>query len=94
MVINIEQTRQDKGLYGWSLVRSATRVPMFASQREIRADPDIIALVELDMQRKRIRLVLAREAIRERLRELERSRDHHGKCQSVGDVPDRRRFDK
>ena len=44
---------------------------MFASQREKRADPQIIAIVELDMQKLRVRIVLARDAIRERLRELE-----------------------
>ena len=44
---------------------------MFASQREKRADPQIIAIVELDLQKLRVRIVLAREAIRERLQELE-----------------------
>lgn len=44
---------------------------MFASQREKCADDQIIAIVELDMQKLRVRIVLAREAIRERLRELE-----------------------
>lgn len=44
---------------------------MFTSQREKWADHHIIALVELDMQRRRVRLVLEREAIGERLRELE-----------------------
>jgi len=51
---------------------------MFASQREESADPHIIALVELDMQKMRLRIVLAREAIRERIRELEHSRNHLG----------------
>ena len=67
---------------------------MLTSPREKRADPDIIALVELDMQRMRIRLVLARETIRERLRELEHSWNHHGERQSIGDVGDSCRFDK
>jgi hypothetical protein len=47
---------------------------MFGSQREKWADPQdpqIIALVELDMKKMRVRIVLAREAIKERLRELE-----------------------
>ena len=34
-------------------------------------DPLIIALVELDMQRMRVHVVLSREAIRERLQQLE-----------------------
>lgn len=51
---------------------------MFTSQCEEWEDPHIIALVELDMQKMRVRIVLAREAIRERLRELEHPRDHHG----------------
>jgi hypothetical protein len=44
---------------------------MSTSQREKWEIPCIIALVELDMQKMRVRIVLAREAIRERLRELE-----------------------
>jgi hypothetical protein len=44
---------------------------MFTSQREQWAQPQIIAIVELDMQKMRVRIVLAREAIRQRLRELE-----------------------
>lgn len=44
---------------------------MFVSQPEKWADPYIIAVVELDVQKMRVRIVLAREAIRERLRELE-----------------------
>jgi len=49
---------------------------MFTSQREKWADdPDIVAMVELDMQKMRVRIVLAREAIRERLRELEQPTD-------------------
>jgi len=49
---------------------------MFSSRREEWADSHIIALVELDLQKMRVRFVLAREAIRERLRELEDPRDH------------------
>ena len=44
---------------------------MFSSQHEKWADRHIIALVELDMQEMRVRIILAREAIRERMRELE-----------------------
>jgi hypothetical protein len=44
---------------------------MVTSQREGWAAPHIIALVELDLQKMRVRIVLARGAIRERLRELE-----------------------
>jgi uncharacterized OB-fold protein len=50
---------------------------MSTSQREKWEDPHIIALVELDMQKMRVRIVLAREAIRERMRELEHPSDHH-----------------
>jgi hypothetical protein len=45
--------------------------PVFSSQREIPADSDILALVELDIKRMRLRIFLARQAIRERLRELD-----------------------
>ena len=51
---------------------------MFISQPEESADSHIIALVELDMQKMRFRAVLAREAITERIRELEHSKNHHG----------------
>jgi len=44
---------------------------MFASPRE-RAEPQIIALVELDLQKMRVRIVLEQEAIRERMLELRR----------------------
>jgi hypothetical protein len=44
---------------------------MFAGQRKKTEEPRIIAIVELDMQKMRVRIVLAREAIKERLRELE-----------------------
>jgi len=44
---------------------------VFSSQLEIPADSDILALVELDMKRMRLRIFLARQAIRERLRELD-----------------------
>ena len=44
---------------------------MFTSKREKRAESQIVALVELDMQKMRMDIVLSPEAIRERLRELE-----------------------
>jgi len=40
------------------------------------------------MQKMRVRIVLAREAIRERLRELEHPRDHHGEGQGIEHEPD------
>jgi hypothetical protein len=51
---------------------------MSTSQREkCEEDAHIIALVELDLQKMRVRIILAREAIRERLRELEYPTNHH-----------------
>jgi hypothetical protein len=44
---------------------------MFSSQHERWEDPNIIALVELDVQKMRVHILLNREAIRERLRELD-----------------------
>ena len=44
--------------------------PMFASKREKWAGPQIVALVELDIHKMRVHIVLSPEAIRERLREL------------------------
>jgi hypothetical protein len=67
---------------------------MLVSQCEKRADPDIIALVELDMQKMRVRIVLAREAIRVRIRELEHFAGLHGKRQGIEDVPDGCRLEK
>jgi len=61
---------------------------MFTRQRENWAEPDIVALVELDMRKMRLRFVLAREAIRERMRELEHPGDHHGERQGLEDAPD------
>jgi hypothetical protein len=58
---------------------------MFTGNEKIGPERDIIALVELDIQTMRVRFVLAREAIKERMRELEHTGDHHGKHQ---DVPD------
>jgi hypothetical protein len=50
---------------------------MFTSQHEEWANPRIVALVELDMREMRLRIVLARKAIRERMLELEHSSDDH-----------------
>ena len=50
---------------------------MSTRQRETWEDFRIIAVVELDMQKMRLRIVLARDAIRERLRELEHPADQH-----------------
>jgi hypothetical protein len=69
-VINIEQIPQDACLYICGFLRvQATR--MFSGQYEKWDDPHIIALVELDVQKMRVHIVLKREAMRERLRELE-----------------------
>ncbi len=70
-MINIEQIRQDGCLYHWRFLRVQVN-PVVASRHEKRQDPHIIALVELDVQKMRVHIVLKREAIRERLRELER----------------------
>ncbi len=51
---------------------------MVNSPREERTCVRIIALVELDLQKMRVRIVLARDTIRERLRELEHASGHHG----------------
>jgi hypothetical protein len=60
---------------------------MFTSQRKEREDPQIIAIVELDMQKLRLQIVWAREAIRERLRELGHPGDHHGEGLDFEDAP-------
>jgi hypothetical protein len=43
---------------------------MFHRQTEDWVDSEVLAIVEVDVTRVRLRIVLAREAIRERLREL------------------------
>ena len=53
---------------------------MFSSQREeLVAAPHVIALVEFDMRKMRVRLLFAHEAIRERMQELEHPMDHLAK---------------
>jgi hypothetical protein len=56
---------------------------MFSGQREQWAEPQIIAIVELDTQKMRVRIVLAREAIRQRLRELEHLTARQGETQGI-----------
>jgi hypothetical protein len=56
---------------------------MFSSRREKWAAPEIVALVELDLQKMRLRLIWAREAIRERLQELEVPGDHRGSLKAT-----------
>jgi len=51
---------------------------MFTGQLEKCAEPHIIALVELDMQKMRVRFALARETIRERMQELEHPKVNYG----------------
>jgi hypothetical protein len=46
---------------------------MFTGQPEKKSDIHIVALVELDMQKMRVHIVLSRGAIRERLQEMEYS---------------------
>jgi hypothetical protein len=68
--------------------------PMFSSQREDQADSEIVALVELDMKKLRVRIVLRPEAIRERLRDLEDPVDYHAERQRVEDTTDKSALDK
>ena len=56
---------------------------MFTSQCEEWAEPQIIAIVELDTQKMRVRIVLAREAIRQRLHELQHLTARQGEPQGV-----------
>jgi hypothetical protein len=67
---------------------------MFASRRENQAVPEIIALVELDVQKMRVRFVLAREAIRVRLRELEYAGNHQEKFLNTVGMTDNCRLEK
>lgn len=66
---------------------------MFASRRE-NPVPEIVALVELDVQKMRVRFVLAREAIRVRLRELEHAGNHQEKFQNTVGMVDNWRLEK
>ena len=56
---------------------------MFSSQSEQWGEPQIIAIVELDTQKMRVRIVLAREAIRQRLQELEHLTARQGEPQGI-----------
>jgi hypothetical protein len=51
---------------------------MFTGKREKWAESQIVALVELDMQKMRMDIVLSPKAIRERLRELEHPQELQG----------------
>jgi hypothetical protein len=53
----------------------AANLSTFSSQPEKCAEPQIIALVELDMQKMRVRFALAPETIRERMQELEHPKE-------------------
>ena len=53
------------------LSRKCEASRMFSGQHERWEDPNIIALVELDVQKMRVHILLNREAIGERLRELD-----------------------
>ena len=59
-----------------ALLELRARVPMFSSPREACESLNIIALVELDWRKLRVRFLLERRAIRERMRELEHPSDH------------------
>ena len=71
-MFNVEQTLWDErvGMLKFSSY-GKREDPMFTSHRERAGDPHIVALVELDMQKMRMHIVLSREAIRERLQQLE-----------------------
>jgi len=70
-MINIEQTRWDACLYVEPFFYGKRDDPMFTSHCKKGTDAHIVALVELDMQKMQVHIVLSREAIRERLQELE-----------------------
>jgi len=74
--------------------KCSRRCPMFTRQREEWADSDIIALVEFDMKRMRVRIVFAPEAIGERLRELQHPRDHHREHEGIEHATDDCGLDK
>lgn len=83
-VLKSEQTRQIASLYGCqSSSKCQRKDAMLTSQREKDADRDIVALVELDMQKMRVRIALTRDAIRDRLRELKHSGEHHAQRQGI-----------
>lgn len=61
---------------------------MFTSQREKWEDLQIIALVELDMQKMRVHIAFSRDTIRERLRELQHASTTTTGFQAVNSVSD------
>ena len=74
-VINIEQTRRGNVYIVGAFFEGKRTDRMLPSKRENWTDPQIVSLVELDMQKMRVHIVLSRDAIRERLRELEHPRE-------------------
>jgi hypothetical protein len=61
---------------------------MLTSRREEPVAPHIIAIVELDVRKMRVRVVLTRAAIGRRLQELEFPKHHHGGWHSSEGAPD------
>jgi len=59
---------------------------MFTSLSEKFPVSHIVVLVEVDMQKLRVRIVWAREAIGERMRELEHPKHSRGEFQDVPDI--------
>jgi len=59
---------------------------MFISQREKCEDSPIIALVELDVQKIRVRIVLGRDASRERIPEVPGNRQEKSNDRLVGET--------
>ena len=87
-MINIEQTRWTRLCIVKAFLEGKRDRPMFSSQCDEWDNPHIIALVELDMQKLRVNVVLSREAIRERLRALERP-PRAARTQAVQPVSDK-----
>ena len=59
-----------------SKVPTVNNLRMKPKRLEKYADSRIVALVELDMQKMRVSFILARDAVKERLRELKHPRDN------------------
>jgi hypothetical protein len=70
-VINIEQTVTVRVCIVGAFFAGKRESPMFSGRREELEEARIIALVEFDMQKLRLHMVLSREVIAEPLRELE-----------------------
>jgi hypothetical protein len=67
---------------------------MISGRTDKREHTQVIALVEFDMREMRVRFVLAREAIKERMRELDHARTIAGKRPEPNDVLDNCGLDK